>query len=209
MAATEHRPSELIAAAAEWRLIGLLLERPRPGWREEIAALAAEILDDALHQAATAAQEATEGEYLRLLAPGGSVSPREVTYRPREDPGHILADLAATYQAFSFQPHTEESIDHIAIEAGFVGYLFLKEAFADTRGDEVAAATTAAARCAFIDTHLAAMAGPFAQRVRAAAPTYLLEPAEVLASRVPVPDAIEIPEPPVDLPDTCGSCPVG
>ena len=198
-----------LAAAAEWRLIGLLLERPRPGWREEIAVLVAEVGNDALRQAAGAAQDATEGEYLRLLAPGGSVSPREVAYRPHEDPGHILADLAATYHAFAFEPRTEESIDHIALEAGFVGYLFLKEAFARTRRDDVAAATTAAARRAFIDTHLAVMAAPFAQRVRAAAPTYLLEPAELLAAWVPAGGAIESPGPAADVSDTCGRCPVG
>lgn len=201
---TTEQHEILIAAAAEWRLIGLLLERPRPGWREEIAALAAEVRDGGARGAAATVAGATEGEYLRLLGPGGSVSPRQVTYRPFEDPGRILADLAAVYRAFAFQPRTEESIDHVAVEAGFVGYLFLKEAFARARGDADAADMTAAARASFIDAHLAAMATPFAQRVSAAGPSYLSRPAAALASRVPVRDAPRAP-PPSDAPGGCGT----
>ena len=40
-----------------------------------------------------AVRSATEGDYLRLLGPGGLVSPREVTYQPFADPGQLLAEL--------------------------------------------------------------------------------------------------------------------
>jgi hypothetical protein len=48
-----------IAEAATWRLLGLLLERPRAGWHAEVAALAREIADPALNGAAQSAQAAT------------------------------------------------------------------------------------------------------------------------------------------------------
>jgi len=173
----------LVAEAAEWRLIALLLERPRTGWHAEVAALAREVRERALSDAAEAARNATEGEYLRLLGPG-RISPREVSYRTFEDPGRILADLAATYAAFAFQPRAEEPVDHLALEAGFIGYLLLKEAFAVARGDAEAASTTAAARRDFLSAHLTA-ARPFAQRLAAAGHSYLASSSRALAARVP------------------------
>ena len=173
----------LIAEAAEWRLIALLLERPRAGWQMEVAALAREVRQRPLRDAAYAARGASEGEYLHLIGPGGVVSPREVSYRSFEDPGRVLADLAATYAAFAFQPRAEESLDHLAVEAGFVGYLLLKEAFAVARGDREAATTTEAARSGFLEAHLTA-ARPFAERL-AASGSYLAAAARVLAERVP------------------------
>jgi len=173
----------LIAEAAEWRLIALLLERPRAGWHAEVAALSLEVPARALCEAARAAGNASEGEYLNLVGPGGIVSPREVTYRSFEDPGRILAGLAATYAAFAFQPRAEEASDHLAVEAGFVGYLLLKEAFAVARGDGEAASTTAAARSDFLEAHLTA-ARPFAERL-GGAESYLAAAARVLAERVP------------------------
>lgn len=71
-------------------------------------------------------QEATDELYHRLFGPGGTISPREVSYCRFEDPGQVMAQRATFYQAFSFAPRREESIDHISVEAGVVGYLFLK-----------------------------------------------------------------------------------
>jgi nitrate reductase assembly molybdenum cofactor insertion protein NarJ len=174
-----------IAEAAQWRLIGLLLERPRPGWHEEVARLGRELQEPQLRAAVAAARVATEGDYLYHLGPAGLVSPREVAYRPFADPGQLLAQLSTVYAAFAFRPHVEEPIDHIAVEVAFVGYLLLKEAFAAARADREAAATTAAARRGFIETHLAGFAGEFVQRLQNADASYLLPTAQVLAARVP------------------------
>jgi nitrate reductase assembly molybdenum cofactor insertion protein NarJ len=181
---TQTHMQALISEAAEWRLMALLLERPRSGWHAEVAAVAREVGDQALRAVAEAARDASEGEYLHLVGPGGSVSPRQVTYCSFEDPGRILADIAATYAAFAFQPRAEDSPDHLAVEAGFVGYLLLKEAFAAARGDSEAASTTAAARHRFLEAHLTA-ARPFAERLNAAGDSYLAAAAGALAERVP------------------------
>lgn len=194
-----------IAAAAEWRLIGLLLERPRRGWHEEVARLSREVHDRPLRDAAAAARDAGEGDYLHLLGPGGLVSPRAVTYQPFADPGQLLAELATVYDAFAFRPQVEEPIDHIAVEVAFVGYLLLKEAFATARGDRAAAATTAIARRAFVETHLAAFAGTFVQRLEATGPSYLLPIAQLLAARVPARQAAQ-PLPSVDAVEVCAAC---
>jgi len=123
-AVAEPRLQDTLRQAAEWRLLGLLFERPREGWKREVEALRVEVADPEIRIAAElAGQEGTEGIYLALLGPGGAVSPREVTYRGMQDPGHILADIEAFHEAFAFHPDTEEPPDHLAVEAGFSGIL--------------------------------------------------------------------------------------
>jgi nitrate reductase assembly molybdenum cofactor insertion protein NarJ len=197
-----------IAAAAEWRLIGLLLERPRSGWSREVAALRLELHDRRLRRVAAAAGAATEGEYLRLLGPGGPVSPREVTYQAFADPGQLLGQLATIYAAFGFRPQVEEPIDHIAVEVAFIGYLLLKEAFAAARGDRAAAETTASTRRHFMDAHLAALAGGVAQRLDGAEGSYLRAVARLLVGRLPVRPSARA-RASVDPVDVCGGCEFG
>lgn len=175
---------EFLAEAAEWRLIGLLLERPRSGWEDEVKSLGSEVLDEPLRAAAEAAREATEGTYLGLLGPGGFVSPREVAYRPQEDPGKIMSDLAAFYEAFAFSPEAEDPLDHIAVEAGFAGYLRLKELYALARRDEKGAATTAEAHRHFLEEHLGTFVEPFAQGLEPSGVSYLVAAARGLLERV-------------------------
>lgn len=150
----EARTGDLLNQAAAWRLASLLVERPREGWRAEIEKLSAEVTDRVLGNCAKDAPDQTEETYHRLFGPGGAVSPREVSYCGFEDPGWLMAELSAFYRAFSFEPGREEPIDHVAVESGFVGYLFLKEAYAETRGDSEAAEITKSARQRFMNEHL-------------------------------------------------------
>jgi len=171
-----------MAEALDWRLIGLLLERPRSGWIEEAEALATETENTRLRDAVQEARGATEGTYLSLFAEGGFVSPRESTWRHREDPGQILADIAGFYEAFAFKPRAEDPVDHIAVEAGFIGYLFLKEARALAHGDEESAEITATARRRFIDAHIGQFAEKWADRVAATGVPHLSTAAQALAN---------------------------
>jgi len=169
---SELNSREILALAASWRLASLLLERPRPEWKSEIAALAAEVSDPRLARCAVDAAQATEECYHRLFGPAGAVSPREVSYCGFEDPGRLLAQLSAFYHAFSFEPQREESIDHVSVEAGFVGYLFLKEAYARMQNDASAAAIVKEARERFLSEHLARSARGMRERP-VAMPAYL------------------------------------
>ena len=181
-----HESRRAMADALDWRLIALLLERPRFGWIEEAEALAAETPDKQLRGAVRAARGATEGTYLSLFAEGGFVSPRETTWRHREDPGQILADIAGFYEAFSFRPRAEDPLDHVAVEAGFIGYLCLKEARAIAHGDAESADTTASARRHFIADHLGHFAEEWASRVSATGVPHLSAAAEaIVESRLP------------------------
>jgi nitrate reductase assembly molybdenum cofactor insertion protein NarJ len=150
---------KLLAAAAAWRLASLLLERPRGQWHSAIEQLSLEARDEKLSSCAREAGLATEALYHRLFGPGGTVSPREVSYCGFEDPGQLMAELNSLYHAFSYLPLREEPIDHVAVEAGFVGYLFLKEAYANQRGDAEAGEITKQARERFMNEHLLRCAG--------------------------------------------------
>jgi len=184
MAITDPQVQELLAAATAWRLLGLLFERPCEGWWQDVEALSRVVSDPEIRSAAAEAQlEASEGRYLALLGPGGPVSAREVTYRGMEDPGQIMADIQAFYQAFAFQPETEEAPDHLGVEAGFLGYLCVKEAYARARGSEEEAEVAAEAAIRFRKAHLSALAWPVAERLESTGVRYLSLAAATLARR--------------------------
>lgn len=196
MTAGTQAVGPLLAAAAEWRLLALLFSRPRPGWADEVGALAREVEDGALRGAAAAARDAGEGAYHALLGPGGPASAREAAHLGFADPGRALADLAARYAAFGFAPRTEEPDDHLAVQCDFAGYLFLKEAYALSAGQEVQREVTREARTRFLSEHAAVLGRRFASRLPDGAPRHLAAAAACLVARLP--DAPPLPE---DVPE--------
>jgi nitrate reductase assembly molybdenum cofactor insertion protein NarJ len=169
-ASSELHARELVAQAAAWRLAALLLERPRPGWHQEIQKLSSEVGDRQLAACASHADQGSEEKYHRLFGPGAAVSPREVSYSGFEDPGRLMAELNAFYHAFAFEPRREEPVDHLSVEAGFIAYLFLKQAYAQVRGDVDAAAVALRARDQFMEGHLGRCAQGMRERLTNAPP---------------------------------------
>ena len=197
----------LLRASASWRLLGLLFERPRPGWAEEVTKLAALLDADDLKEAASHVMEVDEGTYLRWFGPGGAATPREVAYRGFEDPGRVLSDLATFYDAFAFRPRAEDPLDHVAVLAGFVGYLWLKEGYAAQCGREEEAHLTAEARGKFAGEHLRPVAGPMLRKLSASAAPRLWElAAAALVRRVgDVPDPLPVVRPDDDAMECPGA----
>lgn len=173
----------LLQDATDWRLIGLLLECPRPGWLEEVSALGTKTGDSLLRDAARAATDASEGVYHSIFGPGGPAPPREVSYSNTIQLGQLLSELAAHYNAFGFSPFSHETLDHISVEAGFVGYLRLKEAYARSRGDDDHADLAAEAASRFIEEHLSRIAGPLAARLGQSGVEYLAVVSRALIER--------------------------
>jgi len=175
----------LLQEAAEWRLISLLFECPAGAWRDRLELLSADVPDPALRQAAQAARsEASEGMYHSLFGPGGPVPPREVSYRGGMGAGHLLAGIAAYYQAFAFRPDTMEADDHIAVETGFIAYLKVKEAYALACGNPEHAALASEAAPEFIGNHLSLWIAPLVRALEAAAPPYLAAAGALLQARI-------------------------
>lgn len=175
---------ELLRQAAAWRLIGLLLECPREGWNAEVQALAAEVDDAALKEAADLArQQASEGLYHTTFGPGGPAPPREVSYRDTLHPGRFLAELRGTYEAFAYAPAGDEAPDHVSVEAGFISYLRMKEAYARSRGHEEEANTAAEAAGGFVEDHLASIAEPLSAALESSGIRYFALTASALLAR--------------------------
>ena len=175
----------LLHEAGAWRLIALLFECPRPGWQGQVAALGLESRDPRLRSAAEAAQvEASEGLHHSLFGPGGPVSPREVTYAGGVQMGYLLSELRAYYAAFAFRPDTTEPDDHLSVEAGFMSYLGLKQAYATASNSEEHARVTADAAARFKVDHLARMVEPIARALEGGGPPYLVLAAQALFERV-------------------------
>lgn len=151
--------TDLLGDSASWRVLGLLFERPRGTWKDDLVALAAEIPDAALASLARrAATEGTEAHFLAVLGPGGTVSPREAAYRRMGDPGHLLARLRHLYESFAYLARVEEPPDHVSVEAGFVAYLRLKESYAMAQGDAPSASMASDATALFLAEHLSHLA---------------------------------------------------
>jgi nitrate reductase assembly molybdenum cofactor insertion protein NarJ len=181
----DPRVAQLLREATQWRLIGLLFSCPAGDWHAEVAALATEVADEQLKAAAEAAQtEAGEGLYHTTFGPGGPAAAREVSYLQSTLSGQFLAELRGMYEAFAYQPASQEPPDHVAVEADFVGYLRLKEAFAQSRGEEEHAAVTADAAQRILDEHLSAIAEPLARSLAASDISYLAGAAAALLQRV-------------------------
>ncbi len=205
-------PTDLLRQAAQWHLIGLLLQCPSERWSDRLTALALEVDDPKLQAAVEAAvREATPESYHSAFGPGGPAAPREVSHRDAVIPGAFLSDLCGFYEAFAYDPPTEETPDHVSTEAGFVGYLRLKQAYAHSRGDDEQAEITDAAAKRFIEEHLTLLAHRFAKTVTTSEIEYLTLTAEALRDRVgPEPIApVDAALPILDDDDSTWSCGLG
>lgn len=180
----DARCRELLKEATQWRLIGLLLAAPRGDWRSQVAALGCENQDPVLKEAAILAEvEADEGLYDSTFGPGGPAPPREITYRPGSLSSEYLAELSGHYSAFAYVSPYEEPVDHVAVEADFVAYLKLKQAFAEGCRDDESAATAHEAVERLLEEHLAFIAVPLAERLAASDVRYLALSAQALLAR--------------------------
>jgi nitrate reductase assembly molybdenum cofactor insertion protein NarJ len=200
--------TRLLGEAIDWRLLSVLLERPVPGWHETVGLLAHDAADAELRPLAAGAGGATEGGYLAAFGPGGVASPREIAHTKTRDPGHLLAQLRAIYDAFAYRPRTEETPDHVSVEAGFVAYLRMKEAFAIACGRREAAAIAAEAASGFLERHLSTFVQPLAEQLSTATDDYLAGALQALLHRTGQrrPDA-EGGWTPDGLEDACLDCP--
>lgn len=181
-------PRDLIAEAADWRLLALLFECPSPDWRRRVPALAEETADTTLRAAAARAmEEAVEGLYHSIFGPGGPAPPREASYRETVQLGQLLAELSSYYNAFAYQPDAREAPDHISVELGFLAYLRLKEAYALVCGDTEHAVIARDAARTFRDDHLAVITAPLAATLSNCVVEYLDLAGQALVRRIGVP----------------------
>lgn len=180
----DDRVMRLVRDAQEWRLLGRVLECPSDSWREDVARLGRDLGDEAFRTlAATAVSQASEGLYHSAFGPGGPAPPREASYLASVELGSLLSAIEGDYAAFAYHPDADEPADHIAVEAGFIAYLRLKEAFAVAVGDEEASAITARVAARFLADHIAPVAHPLADLLNQSGIEYLAQSARLIAVR--------------------------
>jgi nitrate reductase assembly molybdenum cofactor insertion protein NarJ len=185
------RELHLAREAAEWRLISLLFECPGPQWREQVTALMQEVDDVELQSASQdALEQAGEGLFHYAFGPGGPAPAREATYHQTVQLGYLMSELQAYYNAFAFHPSTAEAPDHVSVEAGFIAYLKIKEAYSLTSEDEERAATTSESAQQFIEDHLTNLAQPLAERLGSSGISYLAKASAALLRRVGPPKVV-------------------
>ena len=195
-AVLNERELHLAKEAAEWRLISLLFQCPGLQWREQVTALMKEV-DDAELQSASrhALEEAGEGLFHHTFGPGGPAPAREATYHQTVQLGYLMSELQAYYNAFAFHPSTAEAPDHVSVEAGFIAYLKMKEAYALVSQDEERAATTSESAQRFVEDHLTNLAQPLAERLEGSGIGYLALASAALLRRVGPPRVAPSPLP--------------
>ena len=188
-----NRPAaEVLRDAAEWRMIQLLFSRPVNDWSEEVASLAQEIRDvDLVAAARVSGTEASVGLFDTTFGSGGPAAPREVSYRICLDAGAFLSELSAFYTAFCFRPSPTEPPDHVNVETGFVGYLYLKKLYALQRADVDQQSVVADAIELFVRDHLAVFAGQLTRSLQHSGVEYLSLAASSLLRRVGPPPTRE------------------
>ena len=175
----------LLEEAAEWRLIDLLLQCPSASARQQITALAREVQDPELSAAAEhAGREAAEGAFHSIFGPGGPAPGREASYQGTIQLGQLMSELKAYYDAFAYTPASSEPLDHVSVEAGFLGFLRLKQAYALDRGYESEATIAAEAAANFVREHLANIAEPLSAALDDSGEPYLGLTGKALLRRV-------------------------
>ncbi len=84
-----------------------------------------------------------------------------------------MAELTGYYDAFGYEPASLEPCDHITVEAGFIGYLRLKEAYALACEDSEHADIASNTARHFVRDHLAAIAVPLGNMLGGSGVRYL------------------------------------
>ena len=176
---------ELEEQAGDWRLIALLLEPPRPGWRRKLRDASKNTVDPELLTAARLAQrEGQEHFHASLLGSDGLLLCRESAHRPRRDWQPLMADLHGMAKAYGFDGCGSDPADHIVTLAPFMAHLMTVQADAMARGDTGEAIYLAGAAEWLRGAHLAWFAEDLARALTATEVNYLSHVGHALEARV-------------------------
>jgi nitrate reductase assembly molybdenum cofactor insertion protein NarJ len=149
---------ETLARASAWMFASLALQPPTAESRAILEALIPSLpssLQTAAARIAAFRLDDWEPEYFSVLGPAGCPACESSYERAAQaSRGPMLADISGCYQAFAYAPDVREVPDHASVEAGFLGYLAMKIAFAEHAGQEDAAEIAREAYAAFQRDHV-------------------------------------------------------
>jgi nitrate reductase assembly molybdenum cofactor insertion protein NarJ len=158
---------DTLARASAWMFVSMALQPPTTSSRERLEALLPSLpppLQPIAARFTACPLEEWEPEFFSVLGPAGCPACESSYERAAQaSRGPILADVSGCYRAFAFTPDVREVPDHACVEAGFLGYLAVKVAFADHAGDAESARVAQEAYDMFLEQHVAAWFGDFAE----------------------------------------------
>jgi nitrate reductase assembly molybdenum cofactor insertion protein NarJ len=170
--------------AAEWRLLAQVFAYPEAGWVRRLELLSECVPEARLAElAASAAREGGPGLWMRLFGPAGAVRLRAVSWESGLQPGYLLAELAAFYEAFGFAVPAGDAPDSLPVLLDFAAWLEMKLAYACVRQDPEAFAVTAKALETFRSRFLSTGAWRLFRRLEGTGPAFLIEAARAAAER--------------------------
>lgn len=170
--------------AAEWRLLAQIFAYPDPGWTRRLALLGECVRETRLVKLAeVAAREASPELWMRLFGPAGPVRIRSVSFEGGLQPGYLLAELAAFYEAFGYAAPAVCAPDELSALLDFAAWLEVKLAYASVQGDREAAEVTVRALESFLSRFVSAAAWRVFRQLEGLGPDFLVEAARLAGER--------------------------
>lgn len=170
--------------AAGWRLLAQIFSYPGKDWAARIEVLLECIADTRLTGLGRKALNESSPElWMRLFGPAGPVRTRAVAWEGGLQPGYLLAELAAYYGAFGYEPPADSAPDQLAVLLDFAAWLDLKLAYACVRQDREAKEITQRALETFLSRFVAPAAWPVYRQLEQTGPDFLAEAARLAAER--------------------------
>jgi hypothetical protein len=201
-------------AAAHWRLLGQVFSYPGSGWAGRIELLIECLREERYAELARAALRGSSPElWMRLFGPAGPVRTRAVAWLGGIQPGYLLAELSAFYEAFGFEPPAGCAPDQLPALLDFAAWLELKLAYACVQRDGERVEVTQRALKTFLERFVAPLAWPVYRQLEGCGYGLFEEAARLAAGQSgpeperqhPAPEAWPDGAPPED--GSCGAFP--
>lgn len=182
--AVKKQPARHLERAAAWRLLSQIFTYPDAGWAHRLELLCGCLREEKLVPLARrAAGEATPELWVRLFGPGRPVRIRSVSWEGGLQPGYLLAELAAFYEAFGYLAPAGSAPDDLSVLLDFAAWLELKLAYAGVRQDREAIEVTARALENFLSRFVSTVAWRVFRQLEGLGPEFLVEAARLAAER--------------------------
>lgn len=169
--------------AAAWRLLAQIFAYPDAGWARRLDLLRECVREARLAELAAAARESRPELWMRFFGPAGPIRLRGVHWEGGLQPGYLLAELAAFYEAFGFAVPAGNAPDELSVLLDFAAWLETKLAYACMCQDAEAIEVTAKALETFVPRFVSPVAWRVFRQLEGAGPDFLVEAARLTATR--------------------------
>lgn len=170
--------------AAEWRLLAQVFAYPDASWARRLEPLQECLCGtEVIALAQQAAREASPELWMRLFGPAGPVRIRSISFEGGLQPGYLLAELAAFYEAFGYAAPAVCAPDELSALLDFAAWLEMKLAYASVQADREAFEVTIRALESFLSRFVSPAAWRVFRQLEGLGPDFLVEAARLAGER--------------------------